>query len=83
MTLAVKNHACQPTSEVSPGIYIYAGGQFLGPFARRMAVDDYLAEVDAAVEKVRPDPQKVLVFLTIERNARSHAGVTEKKLPEV
>ena len=83
MTLAVKNHACQPTSEVSPGIDIYAGGQFLGPFARRMAVNDYLAEVDVAVEKVRPNPQKVLILLTIEGNARSHTGVTEKELSEV
>jgi hypothetical protein len=43
-----------------------------------MAVNDDLAEIGRAVQKLVSDPQRVFDALALQRNARAHARVAQE-----
>jgi hypothetical protein len=73
--------ARQPPSGESTGIDINSIRQHFGPLGWRMPVDDDLAEIYRAFQKLIPDPQKVIHTLAFQGYARTNARMAEKIFP--
>src|SRR5262245_8882736 len=75
---ASEHDACQPPGGKCPGVDVDAIGQYLRPLGRSMPVNDDLAEIGGAAQKLVPDPQQVLDALAVQWNSRPHARVTHE-----
>ena len=75
---ALEDNACQPSGRIGSGVDVDAIGQYLGPLGGGMAVNDDLAEIGRAVQKLVSDPQQIFDALALQRNARTHARVAQE-----
>ena len=73
--------ARQPSGGEGTGIDINPVRQYFGPLGWRMPVNDDLAEIYRAFQKLIPNPQKVIDTLAFQSYARTNAGMAEEIFP--
>ena len=78
MLLAFEHKACQSTRHIGAGVDVDPVRQHFGPVGRSMAMNDALAEVYFAIEKLLSDPQQILGILPIEGDAGPDTGMTQE-----